>query len=148
LVQKHDIGLIAFAIHNISPAERQRLITICNRTKARIVMIPDILGTLNIVLEPRNGREDAAHPLKNDYGERNLISQDCKDRFSPNEVSGWLSELDKYAKSGDLKSLQERVKNLQLELQPIGIQEITPVEESPSIHPIDSDEKSTQSGKA
>ena len=81
LVQKHDIGLIAFAIHKISPEERQRLFTICGRTKARIVTIPDILGTLNIVLKPRRNREDTTQSLNYGYGEENPICQVCKGRF-------------------------------------------------------------------
>ena len=47
LVEKHDIGIIVFAIHNINAMERQRLLEICASTKARIVETPDILASLN-----------------------------------------------------------------------------------------------------
>lgn len=50
LVEKHDVGLIVFAIHNISAAERSRLIEICAGTSARVVTVPDILGALNGIL--------------------------------------------------------------------------------------------------
>ncbi len=50
LVEKYDIGLIVFAIHNISAAERSRLLEICAGTSARVVTIPDILGALNEIL--------------------------------------------------------------------------------------------------
>ena len=35
LIEKYDIGLVIFAIHNISDAERQRLLDICASTPAR-----------------------------------------------------------------------------------------------------------------
>jgi FlaA1/EpsC-like NDP-sugar epimerase len=47
LVEKYDIGIIVFAIHNINESERQRLLEICVSTKARILETPDILASLN-----------------------------------------------------------------------------------------------------
>ncbi len=49
LVEALDIGILVFAIHNIAPNERQRLLKICARTSAQVVFVPDILGTLNAV---------------------------------------------------------------------------------------------------
>ncbi|MBI5303632.1 MAG: sugar transferase [Chloroflexi bacterium] len=49
LVAKHDIGIIVFAIHNVKPLERMRLLDICASAKARVVMAPDIMGALNEV---------------------------------------------------------------------------------------------------
>ena len=46
LVAKYDVGLVIFAIHNISPAERRQLLEICGETPARVVMFPDVLGAL------------------------------------------------------------------------------------------------------
>jgi lipopolysaccharide/colanic/teichoic acid biosynthesis glycosyltransferase len=47
LVEKHDIGILVFAIHNINAIERRRLLEICASTKAQIVETPDILASLN-----------------------------------------------------------------------------------------------------
>lgn len=47
LVAKHDIGILVFAIHNINALDRKRVLEICATTPARLVIAPDILGTLN-----------------------------------------------------------------------------------------------------
>lgn len=47
LVEKHDVGIIVFAIHNIDVVEQKRVLEICANTKAQIVHAPNILGTLN-----------------------------------------------------------------------------------------------------
>lgn len=47
LVVKNDVGILVFAIHNIAPAERQRLLEICTSACPRVVLMPDILGVLN-----------------------------------------------------------------------------------------------------
>jgi lipopolysaccharide/colanic/teichoic acid biosynthesis glycosyltransferase len=43
IVKKHDIGIILFAIHNISEEERGEMLRICAATGARIVVMPDLL---------------------------------------------------------------------------------------------------------
>jgi lipopolysaccharide/colanic/teichoic acid biosynthesis glycosyltransferase len=47
LVKENDVGIIIFAIHNIDEEERDSLLEICNKTSARVVVVPDILGYLN-----------------------------------------------------------------------------------------------------
>ena len=47
LMDKYDVGLILFAISNITPAEQERILTICQSTpSARIILIPDIIDSL------------------------------------------------------------------------------------------------------
>ncbi len=41
LVEKHDIGVIIFAIHNISSVERAALLKTCRSTSARVISWPD-----------------------------------------------------------------------------------------------------------
>ncbi len=41
LVEKHDIGVIIFAIHNISSIERAALLKTCRSTSARVISWPD-----------------------------------------------------------------------------------------------------------
>jgi lipopolysaccharide/colanic/teichoic acid biosynthesis glycosyltransferase len=43
LVQRHDVGVILFAIEKIQPEEQARILNLCRQTKARIVLIPDLL---------------------------------------------------------------------------------------------------------
>jgi lipopolysaccharide/colanic/teichoic acid biosynthesis glycosyltransferase len=46
LVEKHSIGLILFSISKIRPAERERILAICDKTGARIVEIPDMMRVI------------------------------------------------------------------------------------------------------
>jgi len=47
LVQKYDVGIIIFAIHNISLKDRQEILDVCHETQALIFMLPDFLGSFN-----------------------------------------------------------------------------------------------------
>ena len=44
LVQQKDIGVILFAIEKIQPEEQARILDLCRQTKARIVLIPNLLS--------------------------------------------------------------------------------------------------------
>ena len=46
LVNRLDIGLILFAITNITPDEQERILSICQSMPARLIMMPDVLDTL------------------------------------------------------------------------------------------------------
>jgi lipopolysaccharide/colanic/teichoic acid biosynthesis glycosyltransferase len=63
LVEKHDIGIIVFAIHNIAASERTRLLEICVNARARLVIAPDILGALNEFRATRVDAPQAARAL-------------------------------------------------------------------------------------
>lgn len=72
LVQKHDIGIIIFAIHNISDAERQTLLDICATTDAQVVMVPDFLADLRAVLQDDHrkfydSKNEPPRPPQNPY---------------------------------------------------------------------------------
>ncbi len=47
LVKEHHIGLILFSISNIKQSERQRILSLCDKTDARVIVIPDLLQILN-----------------------------------------------------------------------------------------------------
>ena len=44
LVEKKDIGVILFAIEKIHPDEQARILDLCRQTKARLVLIPNLLS--------------------------------------------------------------------------------------------------------
>ncbi len=46
LVQQQDIGVIVYAIHNISKSRSQMLLETCRSTGAKIVELPDFLGAM------------------------------------------------------------------------------------------------------
>ncbi|MBW8012034.1 MAG: hypothetical protein FVQ83_12485 [Chloroflexi bacterium] len=54
LVEKHDVGIIVFAIHNISEEERESLMEICQKSKARIAVLPDFLGDLRMLVSQQS----------------------------------------------------------------------------------------------
>lgn len=49
IVEKHDVGIIVFAIHDVSARECRKILDICAETPARVVMMPDFMGRLNAV---------------------------------------------------------------------------------------------------
>jgi FlaA1/EpsC-like NDP-sugar epimerase len=50
LAQKLDIGLILFAISRIDGNEQKRILDLCNQTTARVIIIPDLIQTLQNLL--------------------------------------------------------------------------------------------------
>src|SRR5512133_3802214 len=60
LVEKHDIGLILFAIADIQPEEQDRILSLCQTTPARIVPIPDIIDSLRAHF-PKDETEREVH---------------------------------------------------------------------------------------
>ncbi len=46
LVKKYQIGVIFFAISNCSPLKQSELIALCEQTGAKVVLIPDLVKTL------------------------------------------------------------------------------------------------------
>lgn len=57
LVEKKNIGLIVFAISNITPANKKRILALCQGVQTRILMIPDLLNVLNRYLMKQTGEE-------------------------------------------------------------------------------------------
>lgn len=109
LVEQNDIGIIVFAIHNITPQERERLLAICASTPARVLEVPDIVGTLNaLVAEKAEGRTGespaprepapAADPLFTAQG------------FSPVQAQHWLADLERAARAGDLAAVTDQIR--------------------------------------
>ena len=43
IVQKHDVGVILFAIESIHAEEQSRILELCRQTPARVILIPDML---------------------------------------------------------------------------------------------------------
>ncbi len=46
LVEKYDIGMIVYAISNISPKDEKRIMSLCDATSARTIIIPDLIKVL------------------------------------------------------------------------------------------------------
>ncbi len=131
LVAKHDIGVIFFAIHNISTKERQEVLAICASTPARVAIIPDVLKAVWSMSVPNdpiaggNGKNGGGlnhtspvvQAVPEQYG--NLPCDMCLMKVSPHKVVAWLADLDDTAQSGDLEALRLKISLLQEQLQPV-----------------------------
>jgi lipopolysaccharide/colanic/teichoic acid biosynthesis glycosyltransferase len=122
LVSQYDIGIIVFAIHNISSDNRRKLLEICNNTSARVILFPDIAAAINN-LARHNGAtreiEDLGsfpHGVAAQYNNP-LPCNLCLTKVSPLKVDGWLAQLEEIAHCGDLASLQTQVRYYRSQLQ-------------------------------
>ncbi len=128
LVAEHDIGILIFAIHNISTSERQEVLDICTSTPAQVVLFPDIPSALNGIAHSgatRNGQkphEDASNGFEQttkpaDARYKPLPCEFCLTKVSPLKVDGWLAELEETASAGDHDRLIWQLQALRSELR-------------------------------
>jgi lipopolysaccharide/colanic/teichoic acid biosynthesis glycosyltransferase len=96
LISKYDVGIIIFAIHNISEQERQQVLDICSSTKAQIVTMPDFLADLRAVV---NG----------DGHKMDVICQ-SNSTASNKQVYTWLDDLEQAAVSGNVELVKEKIR--------------------------------------
>ncbi len=115
LVAEHDIGIILFAIHNISPGERHELLEICKSTPAQLMLFPDIPAALNGMA--RHGRQDHGTTNTAPTGPQDSTSQWlpcflCLTKAFPPRVDDWLDSLEAQARNGDLDGILAHVQEL------------------------------------
>ncbi len=115
LVRQYDIGIIVFAIHNISTAERSQVLELCADTPARVVMVPDILGALNGMTPRGEAVQDSG--VETTPEEKPLACQYCLARVSSAQMDAWLAELTTIAGAGDTAALQARIHHLRRQLR-------------------------------
>lgn len=63
LAQEHDIGLIVMSYSNLEKEERERILSDCIDTGARIVLVSDLMRSLNVWLSNPAGGQEASHPV-------------------------------------------------------------------------------------
>lgn len=113
LVEKHDVGIILFAVHNIPQSERDKLLSICNSTKAQVVTIPDVIGSLRSVSKANDIQRAQDITATQIAAEGEEIAKPVSE-FS--QLSDWLDELGEIAEQGDIETLQTRIKELRRHL--------------------------------
>jgi lipopolysaccharide/colanic/teichoic acid biosynthesis glycosyltransferase len=101
LAAQHDVGIILYAIHNISSAERRRILDLCYQTSAEVVLMPDLLSTLR----------DAAEHERDDTRPRKPRMKMLAE-FPAAQVDAWLADLAQLADDGDCEQLQDRIRAL------------------------------------
>jgi lipopolysaccharide/colanic/teichoic acid biosynthesis glycosyltransferase len=115
LVAKYDVGVIVFAIHNISAEERQQLLDICAQTPARLLMMPDLIGTFNQAVAAGAHATRAA----GDWGTngRHPPDQPGKGQLSSQQLELLLADLAQKAGEGDLEAVRQRIAQAQADLR-------------------------------
>jgi FlaA1/EpsC-like NDP-sugar epimerase len=101
LVEKYDIGVIIFAIHNITDPERRAILNICRSTQARVVTWPN---TLNLI-RPQRSKSNVAvsqpDETKNQPYGKELIKSE--------QVERWLDALETKLNQGDYDAIMEQI---------------------------------------
>lgn len=119
LVAQHDVGVIAFAIHNITPRERAALLGICASTTAQLVVMPDVAGLLNVLINTKKirdqkGRQSTAlsSPTPCNF---------CLTSLSPKQLDTVLAEIETAALSNDTSTIMNHIKSLRDQIHTEGI---------------------------
>lgn len=90
LVAQYDVGIIIYAIHNISDADAQQILSICKQTKARTVLWPDVLAFVRQGTAPDIRRE---------------------------QVHSWLDVIEQQIHAGSITTLEAQIQSIRSELQ-------------------------------
>ncbi len=116
LVEKYDIGVLIFAIHNIAAPERQEILATCRATPARLVMVPDIVSSFNAILQGAIERQ----PTKDgepQTGEVILADLPLSEhKLDGQQLDVWLADLAATAECGDLEQLKAEIESLRVRL--------------------------------
>ena len=59
IVKAHDVGIILFAIHNISSDHKNEILEKCRETGAHIIMFPNVLGELTLAARANGHNKEA-----------------------------------------------------------------------------------------
>ncbi|MGB1249480.1 MAG: sugar transferase [Candidatus Promineifilaceae bacterium] len=94
IVQKHDVGVLAFAIDDIDSAEKERILQQCRRTNLPIIMLPDMLNAMQGYL-----------PIDGTISEQTDIPTQ--------HISSWLNEIDTMLEAGDVDNARIKIKTIQ-----------------------------------
>lgn len=112
LVDKLDIGLIVYAIHNISKTERQKLLDICGNTPAKVIELPDYLGAMNELLFMRNMPLD---PAQRDVLE--IYPMSTNGTIAKTELLRWLHDLNQLVQEGNTEEVHRQLREIEIGLR-------------------------------
>ncbi len=103
MVEKLDVGIIIFAMENLLPKERIRVLSTCRDSKARVVLLTDAFQALRAQIKDLHVTEVDTSPL-------GKITEDNK----LTTARLWLaSELDKISQYQDLEQVRQRLAEIQ-----------------------------------
>ncbi len=117
LVSKYDIGVIIYAIHNITYKARSEILDLCSKTPARTVFFPDIPATLSA----SGYRDNGLRGIKTQSFDQNYVPSSpnsdlpcniCLSKLSPPQVDAWLDQLEHTANQGDIELVLNQLQNI------------------------------------
>jgi lipopolysaccharide/colanic/teichoic acid biosynthesis glycosyltransferase len=118
LVKENDVGIIIFAIHNIDEEDRDSLLEICNKTGARVVVVPDILGYLNDLVNTQGDDKSIEFfdPSKVN-GEKDNKSISIETKSVLFDWENVLENLERLLEAGDLVAVSSSIQLIREEIQ-------------------------------
>ena len=106
LERRYDIGIIVFAIHNISAPKRQGILKTCRSTPARVVPWPNLFN----LVRPQRFGTNAKVPTPDGKSHGNeLIEID--------EVRRWLDALETELDQGDYDAVMKQIHSIRTFMQ-------------------------------
>ncbi|MDX1435514.1 MAG: sugar transferase, partial [Anaerolineales bacterium] len=110
IVKTRDVGILVFAIHNISRKERGQLLNICAGTTAQLVMAPDIIGALSAIASL--SRESNHRPPVKRAAPTYEVEELPGAGIPPDQVDAWLMQINKFVEAGELERAQAQIRTL------------------------------------
>lgn len=110
LVHELDIGIIIFAIHNISAKERQQIIESCQKTSARIFDFPDIPKAIRRISKSNGNHSGSNLNTQKLTALKQSLAQG--ENISPEQVKEMLIQLEKLVQVGDMSNTLAEIHEL------------------------------------
>jgi lipopolysaccharide/colanic/teichoic acid biosynthesis glycosyltransferase len=103
LIKKHDVGVVIYAISNISPSQQERILSICHHANAQVVFFPNVVENLREVLDPHRSTSGQVR-----QGEA----------VNRAKVATILSELHALVEQGEVERVHARLEELERQYSP------------------------------
>jgi FlaA1/EpsC-like NDP-sugar epimerase len=115
LVKKFDVGIVVFAIHNIPLQERRQVLEICSSTPARVIAMPDIIGTLKsmVHLSDESDTTDSLIFEEDDFSS----TLNFQNSQALRQFDRWLVDIDALVQSGDIQSARDKIQSYRNHIQ-------------------------------
>jgi len=113
LVSENDIGILIFAIHNISNRERMEFLNKCKQTQARVFDFPDIPAALSGIARNGNGGQSMHN---NKTTTPPSFDDIVTTKTTPANLDHWLSQLDDLIARGEIDIAQMHLKEIRAQV--------------------------------
>lgn len=106
IVKEKEAGLLVLALGNLPPAEQDRALSICRQTQARVVTVPDIIGSWRAQVLPDD--QGSFLPISMDRGR----SAGDTAHVASDVLVERLSELENLVQARDWHAASARIRNM------------------------------------